>query len=53
MESDNKISFEMVGFDYKKLEAFKSDHEKCLQDMTGAKYEYTFIPTGIVRVHTR
>ena len=47
MESESKISFEIAGSDYKKLEAFKSDHEKCLKDMTDAKYEYSFIPTGI------
>ena len=47
MESENKMSFEITGSDYKKLEAFRSDHEKCLQDMTGAQYEYSFIPTGI------
>lgn len=48
--NDEKLVFTIKGDDYKKLLEFQKKHEQCLDimpNMTGAQYEYTFIPDGL------
>ncbi len=53
--SVDEIHFGIVGEDVRRLKEFKKQHEKCFEkhhDVSGAQYEYCFIPTGLGTVIT-
>ena len=47
MEAKERITFEIAGDDFKKVEMFRKQHEGCAQGMTGERFTYSFIPTGL------
>jgi len=49
-KNKQKISFEISGDDYIKFKVFERTHKRCIDnypDVSGAQYEFSFIPSGL------
>ena len=47
METKGKILFEITGDDLRNVKKFRKQHKNCFQGVTGERFEYSFMPTGM------